>query len=93
MKPAVRQLLKSLPSSDLADQVLHPENWTRDGHRITEIVGGTVYVTEPAGEVHGQERTMVPHGMGYSKDYMLFMLDSAIDRLTYDNGKNKYVRI
>lgn len=84
MKTDVHILLNAIPYSKLADKCLHPEKWTRDGHHITEVHDGNVWVEEPAGEIHGQYHTTAPHHVGYSKAlWPIFMLDSAIEKLTF----------
>lgn len=46
MKPEVRRLLASLPKSEEAERLFHPERFTRDGNPITEVERGMVWYTE-----------------------------------------------
>jgi hypothetical protein len=74
MKPGVKALLDSIQPSVLADQCLHPENWTRDGHRISGVEWGasindgaylTVWVMEPAGVNRLGQVSDTPALVGY----------------------------
>ncbi len=51
MKPEVRRLLASLPKSEEAERLFHPDYFTRDGNPITEVENGTVWYAEGRNEI------------------------------------------
>ncbi len=51
MRAVVKSILGDIPASDLADRLLHPQNWDREGQRIADVDYAMATVT--TGEAWG----------------------------------------